>query len=194
MLWIETVNLLLPLTHRRAMLRSFWLIMCFLAGLVTAIVAWSLGWQWPVGIAFSVGALLAALLVVHENLVWSFYRAWNVIARTFVAVSRQVATWLLYFVVFGVVSRVGSHFPLTVPGSSCSSWIERRLSDHNVRRESPAADAESPGRLAWMHDYFRWATHSGNVWAITLLPFLVILRICSKPQTESKEFNIYTLF
>jgi hypothetical protein len=188
------VNILLPATHRRAMLRSFWLIICFLTGLVTAIVAWSLGWPWPVGIALSVGALLASLVLIQENVVWFFYRAWNVFVKMFAAIARQIATWVCYFIVFGVVGRAGSHFPLIASRASGSFWIKRDLLAHNALRESPAANIGTPRRLGWIRDYFRWTIHSGNVWAITLLPFLVILQTCSKPQAETKEFNIYTLF
>jgi hypothetical protein len=176
------------------MLRSFWLIICVLMALVTAIVAWSLGWPWPVGIALSVGALLASLVLIQENVVWFFYRAWNVFVKMFAAISRQVATRVCYFIVFGVVGRAGSHFPLTASRASGSFWIKRDLLVHNVFRESLATNIGSPRRLDWIHDYFRWTIRSGNMWAITLLPFLVILWICSKPQAETKELNIYTLF
>ena len=56
---------------------------------------------------------------------------------------------------------------------------------------SNGAEQKSRG---WLRGYLRWAFQSHNAWAVSLIPFLFMLRIVSTEEPTSSGANIYTLF
>jgi hypothetical protein len=43
-------------------------------------------------------------------------------------------------------------------------------------------------------DYIRWTRQTSNGWALSLLPFLTVLRTLDTEPDRRTEENIYTLF
>lgn len=173
------------------MLRSFWIVISFIAGLAVIVVTWSIGWPRPVGIGLLAGALLVTAVFFLERLIWLFYRGWNrFLVRPFAALAGLVVTRLCYFIVFAAVGRAGSRFPQAVSHPNAGFWIKRDLPDP---RSVPGFVGASSG-IGWVRNYLTWSFQSGNAWAATLLPFLMILRACSRPQADAAVFDIYTLF
>jgi hypothetical protein len=51
--------------------------------------------------------------------------------------------------------------------------------------------SKNPG---WARAYLGWARHSGNGWAIVLLPFLGLLSLFAEDEEEPISVQNYTLF
>jgi hypothetical protein len=185
---------LLPTTHRRAMLRGFWITISAIGGLMIGALAHLFGSSWAIGTGIFAAVLLLALVFIQEAFVWRLYRGWNrLLVRPFTAIVQHVITRLCYFIIFVAVGRAGSRLPVTASSSQNSFWTERDLQAQTDLGSASVRVGFVPEH-GWVRGYCSWARTSGNIWAIALLPFLMILRICSRPQAETAGFNIYTLF
>jgi hypothetical protein len=189
------MNIALPSTPRRAGLRAFWFVVIATAGLLVAVLAGSLGWPRPIATGVLVATLLMTVVFLQQRFVWLCYRAWNrLLVYPFLVISRNVATRLCYFIVFVAVGRTGSRLPLTGSDTSGGFWTLRSSPDLRAYRLPFGPDHGQLRSFGWVCSYVSWAFHSGNTWAVALLPFLAILWVCSGPQEGKIEANIYTLF
>jgi hypothetical protein len=189
------MNIALPSTHRRAELRAFWFVVIVPAGLLVPVLAGSLGWPWPIATGVLVPTLLMTVVFLQERFVGLCYQAWNrLLVYPFLVISRHVATRLCYFIVFVAVGRTGSRLPITGSDTSGSFWTLRSSPDLRAYRVPFGPDHGEPRRFGWVRSYVSWAFHSGNTWAVALLPFLAILWVSRGPQEKKIEGNIYTLF
>jgi hypothetical protein len=186
------MNIALPTTSRRAVLRSFWFVISFLSGLAVMIVAVCLGRLWLITAGAMLAVLLAALVFVRERFVWRLYGAWNHrLAQPLSALSRRLVLKMCYFVIFRAVGRKGSRLPLT-EREGVSAWVSRSsLPPEAYTATFAGADGGGGG---WVRQYLRWAFHSGNAWAAALLPSIILLRLFSGQEEKPVEANIYTLF
>src|SRR5262249_48830046 len=132
---------------------------------------------------------------LKSDIAWRVYRAWNFrLVHQFARIARHVVMRLCYFIIFVSVGRAGSRLLVATTDRDVSRWLERSAADLDPSRLVTLRH----GRSRWLESerrYVRWACESGNVWAIALLPFLAILKICSAPpRADLPVFNIYTLF
>jgi hypothetical protein len=98
-----------------------------------------------------------------------------------------------FFLVFVAVGRTATRRTVASPISG-SAWIPRTAlprDAYSMPFASPSPDAASG---AWMADYVRWARATDNRWALSLLPYLAVLRLLGGDDRKSPERNIYTLF
>jgi hypothetical protein len=187
------MNITLPSTSRRAMLRSFWFVISVLSGLTVAILAFWLGpgMLWA---SVLMTVALAMLVFVKERFVWRLYGAWNSrLARPVSAILQRVVLRLCYFIVFTAVGRAGSRLPRAEREACASFWSPRSSLAAEAYR-APFAAVWEGRRGGWVRQYLIWAFRSGNAWAVALLPYIVLLRLCSSPEEKGVAGNIYTLF
>lgn len=136
--------------------------------------------------------LLGPLVFVQEQFVRRLYGAWNRrIINLLARLTRNAVMGICLFIIFVATGRVGSRLRF---GGHAATW--------ELRDSLPADAYELPfvsqGRLSakvgWIRGYLRWAIRSGNVWSISLIPFLCFLRMLSTEEQKAVEGNIYTLF
>jgi hypothetical protein len=183
------IPLTLPVEERRVVVRSFWAVIaagcgCFV-WLLLRLVGTGLPW------AFGLLAMIATgfLVIGNERLVRRLYHAWNRrIARPLGRVATQIVLRICHFIVFVAVSRAGSRFRFSEAASS-SAWL---AAQHAAR--TPAELLPLQTRPRWIRSYLGWAMHSGNGWAVFLIPFLCLLRMYAVEQEHGTQANIYTLF
>lgn len=186
------ISLTLPRGDRRAVLRSFWLVisLSFASGLWLVFWLFNMPFPWAFGV-FG-GIVLGSFGFVREEFVRRLYGAWNhrvidLLAR----LTSNAVMAICLFIIFLATGRVGSRLRF---GGRATTW-EHRSSLPSDAYEFPFA---SQGRFSmktgWIRDYLRWAIRSGNVWSISLIPFLCFLRMLSTEEQRSLEGNIYTLF
>jgi hypothetical protein len=186
------IPVFLPFDERRACVRGFWLSLCALLAGLFIVVAW---WSHAIreGIA---GVVLAALLgsvpLVGEGFARRAYRAWNHwLVRPFAASAQRVVMATLFLIV-AIVSKMEhrSHGA----ESSGTMWKLRGslpASGYGALFAGGAGDAASG---AWISDYVRWAQRTGNLWATSLLPLLILLKALGGEEETRSQENIYTLF
>ena len=187
------VPLTVPEEDRRIVLRSFWLLISAIFAALASIVAWMIGvpW-WMAGVpVFAVAGLFA---FTKEHLVRRLYHAWNNrIIRPLSNIVTAIILRVCLFLVFATTGRTGSRLQLA--GLSGTMWMAR---DPKLNRTSSfpfvGSEGTTAGSRGWLRSYLRWAFQSHNVWAITLIPFLWMLRMVSTEEPAAAGGNIYTLF
>lgn len=182
----------LPREPNRRELRAFWTLVALAAGTAA-------GWLAPVGTGGS--ALVGAGVVVLVGLPgWlrphraeAVYGAWNRMADL---AGRAAARWIslvTFYVLVTVVSRAGSRMPWEGAGPDGSGWLARPERDPHHAAQHHRAGRPTAGS-SWIRSLAVWARDTGNVWAVTLVPLLALLRLLRPRAGRSLGENIYTLY
>ena len=183
------IPLSLPVEDRRVVVRSFWAVIAAGCGCSVWLFLRLVGLSYPW--AFGLLAMVASglLVIANETLVRRLYHAWN--RRIALRLGKLAADLLLRIcLIIGLVAvgRAGSRFRFSEIASS-SAWLAAQ------KAAQPASERLSLGkRPTWIRSYLRWAMHSGNGWAVVLVPFLWWLRMFAVEQQQGTQGNIYTLF
>lgn len=109
------------------------------------------------------------------------------IARRARKLIRSYILAVIYFVMLPIIALAGSKLALTNSGKS--GWRE-----WGMRSEPPLVKKQS-GK-SWILRYLAWAFRTKNIWAISVLPFILILKGAEEPSGAPSEESlmIYTLF
>ena len=75
---------------------------------------------------------------------------------------------------------------------AASLWTTRRSLDSSEYRHVFVTGTVHTG--GWIANYAAWAWQSGNLWALSLMPFLMMLRFLPSDEERIDQANIYTLF
>jgi hypothetical protein len=187
------ITLLSP--PRRAWLMSFWLAISLGSGLLIGLLsALLISPRW-----FSVGVMLALILAV-PGLRWPQavarpYRMWNRLAHYFGRGAHLCLMGICFAIIVVAVGRKGASLRLARPSATTSLWVPRETlapSAYNSQYSTATAAAPEKG---WIATFVAWAAQSGNVWALSLLPFFILLAALRTHQSKSPfPANIYTLF
>ena len=182
----------LPHPPRRAWLMSFWLTISVLLGLMLVGVLSLISPRWSVlGLMLTLGLLVPG--VVWPQAVGKPYRAWNRLARTFGRGARLLLTGICFCVIV-VAGRTGSSLRLSRPHSLETLWLPRKTLGSTTYLHQHDAPTRESGGKSWIRNYIWWARQSGNLWTISLLPFLILLRTVEPEVRSTYPANIYTLF
>jgi hypothetical protein len=183
--------LALPYHGHRAWVRAFWLAMALWAGLVVGVVV-------PFGPAErAVAAALAAVLVgavpvVRYREARTLYRLGVRASRLYARLARFALLALCYGIIFVAVGAAGSALRLRRPAPGDSLWEAGRTLPPGAYRSQHGA--ESPGTRRRWRAILDWATDSGNAWALTLVPFLLLVAALDTEDEAPYPVGIYTLF
>src|SRR6476469_1633241 len=173
----------LPSTNRRGMVRSFGVVIGFLAGAVLAGAGTALHQLWVCWLGMALGLWLGLLGFYRESLLWKIYWKWNhLLVRPITAVCREVVIRVCYFIVFVAVGRSGSRLRLYAEVGRESFWTTRDSLDTEVEASGLSFRRGKGNVFNWITDYLRWAFRSGNCWAVALLPFLLLIRWLARPR------------
>jgi hypothetical protein len=181
--------MLLPVDPTRYWHRSLCFVFAGLAlfgGVVVAVLTTPI-----VGI---VGIVLSALFLVasvRADGPYRLYHAYNVFTAIYARLMRGVAQGACFAIVASA-RLTGTSLVVALPGSD-SMWTAKGSlpADAYV---NPYAFSSVPGGRGWIRGYVRWARHTHNVWALTLLPFLVVLRSAQQFSDHSIRGEIYSLY
>jgi hypothetical protein len=179
---------------QRSVLVSFWLVLNLAGGLLIGTLAslcLSPGW-------FVSGGVFAAVMAVpgllRPQIVSLPYRAWNKLARGFARAARFWVTGICYHSIFVAVGQTGSAVKLIRPTPHESLWVSRRAFARQ-RYPHPDGIAQELPQRSWISAYCSWAGQSGNFWAISVLPFIIVLAFFEvDEQQNTLPADIYTLF
>ena len=112
---------------------------------------------------------------------------WTKVAYRVAKISRKYTVRVLYFVIFGFIRYAGSQMELKRLRSNTSwdSWEENNGSLVSEQKKT-----------GWMTHYLSWALVPKNLWALPLLPLIVILKSLQDPSDvlPPEALLIYTLY
>ncbi len=188
-------TIVLPSPPRRTRLISFWLVSSAASGGLVGILSALL-----VAPVWSGTGIVLALAMGVSGFLWPQfisrpYQVWNRLARYFASGASLVLMGVCYFVIFVVVGRVGSSLQILRPTSSSSLWLPRETLTPAAYFHQYDVMVNGFPPTGWVRSYFSWALGSGNVWAVCLIPFLLLLKSLQVDQKGSSSLsNIYTLF
>jgi hypothetical protein len=187
------ITLTLPSEDRRSLLRGFWLTLGTLLSAPWLALAW---WfhSWALAaVAVAAAVLVGSIIFAREAFAWRVYRAWNRrLVRPFGQRAARLVMKVCFFIVFAAAGRAGSGAPFATSGADAAWRTRGALAAESYGSVFAAASHGASG--AWVADYVSWARHTGNIWSLSLLPFLAVLRWLPLESERPAEANIYTLF
>jgi hypothetical protein len=187
------VPIALPQNDRQIVLRSFWVVISLTCGAAAWLVGWLVRLPYALSLAVLLAVALSLLVFWNELFVRRLYHAWNnrIIAPIARAVG-EIIMRLCLFLIFAATGRLGSR--LRIEPHASSIWENRSSLPPNAYVLPFPAVGGSNGVRGWIHEYVRWATQSRNIWALSLIPFLVLLKVLVREERPLVEGSIYTLF
>src|SRR5262245_14994309 len=187
--------LTLPSDERRAHVLSF---LCLLSGFVTVfcvLAAWWLHAKIFVACLAIISAGVAVLMLIRPNFAGRAYRAWNRrISHPFAKSAANIVTKVAFFMLFVAGSKTAWRRHFHDAGRTSTSWTPRESLAPTAYAALYAARATPSRRRGWIADYVRWATRTGNVWSVSLLPYFLLLMVLDRDEETAAPANIYTLF
>ncbi|MEE9569586.1 MAG: hypothetical protein V3W37_09385 [Candidatus Binatia bacterium] len=186
--------MVLPYPRRSAWLKGFSVVISTFSGALIGVISWLLGFL-PL---FGVGVFLAIVLVLSA-LKWPQaiskpYRAWNKLAQNVARGMELYLSGICFYVIVGVVSLAGSSLERNPSRNIQSEWQPREMLIPGPHRSQSEVSKESCGRKGWIRTYVSWAINSGNWWAVSLLPFLILLKTLESGRHPEISSDTYTLF
>lgn len=185
----------LPSRPRRAWFMGFWLAIGLCSGLFIGLLAvWLISPPW-----FALG-VIPVLVLAGAGLLWRqvirrAYAVWNRLALHFGRTAQLLLMGICFYIIFVAVGRTGTGLRLAHPPPGTSLWVPRgTLAPHAYASQHGAGDGMSLQK-GWVVMFLSWAVRSGNFWAVSLVPFFILLSALQVDQSESSfPANIYTLF
>ena len=177
---------------RLAHLRAFGVLLSLFYGVIVAMLAWMLRAANPLLTWVLVTSVMVAVSVTTaQQLTW-VYKRWNSLVRW---LSRRTTTAIsaICFCICAALPKNETRFKWKSPSPDASNWAK-------TGPAAPIAEPLGPRALdgrqhpQWARAYARWASPSGNNWAIVLLPFLGLLSVFAEDEEEPVPVQNYTLF
>ena len=175
----------------RGRLYSFWLVQSACAGFLAVIVGKATGVPQFVLAGISLGFLMALVGYAWPNAISGFYHTWDRWAATYAAWASRLLLKICYLVVFTLVRLAGSR--MTRDRKRQTMWMPRTT----TAAEAYGSQSDLPlaaGSQGWVRSYVRWASKSGNLWAVSLLPFLILIAVLDPERSQGYAGSLYTLF
>jgi hypothetical protein len=175
--------LLLPSPPRRSHLRAFVLALGLAGGLaLVGLLALGLT-RWGLGLGMGLCLATASVGLAWPNLFRSPYYAWNRLSGHYLRGVRWSIKTLCFLILVILHQRVGS--PLRLD-TGPPQWTARAPSD--------TFSVAEVGQPDWRAAYVAWARGTGKWWALSLLPFLMVLAALDQELEPVLPSQTYTLF
>ncbi len=116
------------------------------------------------------------------------FKIWSKISRKARKLVRQYVLIIIRYIMFPIISLAGSKMILKKPAGSSlwSEWNEKFYSELIAKQSEKH----------WVVSYILWSYRTKNLWALFLLPFILLLKATEEsgdaPTLESSL--TYTLF
>jgi hypothetical protein len=102
---------------------------------------------------------------------------------------------ICFYMIFVTVGRTGGSLRLARPDATQSLWLPRGTLTPRAYVSQHSAATEASPEKGWIWAFLSWALRSDTVWALSLLPFFILLSALQIDQKKSNfPANIYTLF
>jgi len=116
------------------------------------------------------------------------FKIWSKISRKARKLARQYVLTIIRYIVFPIISLAGSKMILKNPtGSSLWSEWNEKFYPKLIAKQS---------EKHWIVSYTLWSYRSKNLWALFLLPFILLLKATEEQEdAPTLESSLtYTLF
>lgn len=186
--------LMLPSRPRRAWLTSFWLVIAFLGGSVIGVILVILKSAVWFGVGIMIGALIAMPGLLWPQSISILYEKWHKLSEFYARATRVVVKGACFYLVFAACGLVGSTLRLTRPSTGQSMWQPRATHEPSTYLQQYETATKGSLHKGWKRSYVSWAVSSGNLWAVCLLPWLMLVAALDTDEQEGTPSTLYTLF
>lgn len=190
--------MLLPKPPTSSSLRTFWVMLAVVTGALTAGVAALSGGG---ALAWGMGATVALSMGIPGWLrpyaVALPYRAWNWLAILVAGALSRYVTALCLFTVTLAGRPAGATSRFDAGATSGSMWIPRASQPPGAYRSQYHDEGVIGEAGGWTAPMRSWAARTDSRWAVTLVPFLWVLRILDAAPGKERPAaapDIYTLY
>lgn len=186
--------IIMPSRPTQSFVNNFWSVICasfvvFLSGILFPLLGW-----------YGIGIGVIIFLVLHvvgrrwKSVASLFYAKWNQLAKGYANISRWWIERIFFFLILRTVGLWDSSSPLSLSSPTCSMWKRRNTLFPDSEKKHFSNNLSQRRSKGWVGEYVSWAWKSGNVWAVWLIPFLLILTPLEMDEPSARADNIYTLF
>ena len=184
---------LLP-TVRAAYLKSFALSLGLASVLLGGGLSYWLGPRTPVVLIAVTAVVFSLLGILRPSIMARPYKLWNSTARYFARGSRLILMSICFYVVFLAVGRAGTSLKLARPMAALSLWTSKKMIAPAAFHYEFSSIENGLTQKGWFLSYFYWSKTSGQLWALCLVPFLVMLASVEIYTDRRFPAGVYTLF
>jgi hypothetical protein len=188
--------IMLPVKIRRTYLKSFWLVISAVIGLLISGLGSSLISPHCFGLGFMLAVCMALVGLRWPQYILMPYRFWNKLAYGIARVLSLLLLGVCFFIIF-IVARIGStksRLRLDRPAKGESMWVSRGTLPPKAYLSMSSAIMKDPTEKCWISAFVSLVSESGNYWASCLLPFFILLRFLEIGDEIKLPKNIYTLY
>ncbi len=141
------------------------------------------------------GAGLAALIGCrYPSVMKSVYDLWRALTRFYIRLSRLWSIGVCFYVILGITGSTRANLLLQRPPKTSSLWAIWKTPEAELYAKPTAISKTQNQNGYWLTSFLDWAKHPSHVWAYSLLPFVILLRIVEGEQQKQFPTNIYTLY
>ncbi len=187
--------MLLPFPANCFQLKSFWLVMSLIIGLIGGYflnIHFSIGWFLLgiiIGFAFALPGLIRPQIATIP------YRAFNKLVRGLIRFTNECFLLVCFFVIYIAGGKNGTCFKMARPNESKSLWVSICPDSTGVYDRNNGTSLMEFTHRSWFYPLVRWIIKSGNWWMCCLLPYMILLSIFKKEKvTTTPSDNVYTLY
>ncbi len=178
-------------------LRSFWLVLSLIIGLLTGcFLNFLFSPIWIVfGLLITFGLALPGL--IRPQFARMPYRIFNKFVRVFTYCANEWILFVCFFIIYITGGTKGSSLRLTKPNKSESLWEPRSLGSSGICGSGMNKSALLPesSQSGWFFIFVRWVIRSGNWRILYLLPFFILIAVFRKENLSTTiSENVYTLY
>ena len=181
--------ILLPPKPDRLDLNVFWISLSIVA---VATVGWA---AYPSIIApLFVAALSAVIGIRFPNVVKRGYAFWRSLGRFYVRLARIWSIGVCFYVILGITGSTRRNLFLSRPPKGFSMWAPWITPEAALYSKPIETARRSRVNTYWLTSYLAWAKNPRHLWAVSLLPFVLLLRLVEGGEKREFPSNIYTLY
>jgi hypothetical protein len=139
-------------------------------------------------------APLSASGMIYPSLLIIPYRIWNKCAKLYARFAQISLMAIAYHFIVRIVGLMALSGQFKPARSGISAWVPRRT----ITVLAYDSQYEAPDHLSihapWTAGFVSWARRTPNVWAVCLLPFMILVSILEPEEEREQVSDIYTLF
>ena len=185
----------LPLPPTEVRLKSYWLVISFIGGLILAyLFSWRFAFHWlPWSLMTTVVIAIPGILKPHIALLP--YKIHNICARIFARLAKECILWVCFCIMSIAIGKkiesLDSH-PTLERQSHWFSHEGLEIEGEGVEKRKMIIEVKPKG---FVRHFGQWTMQSGHWWTWLLLPFLALLSVYEREEgTYRVPENIYTLY
>ncbi len=122
------------------------------------------------------------------------YDLWRIMTQLYIRLSRLWSIGVCFYAILGITGSTRVNLLLQRPPRASSLWALWKTPEAELYAKPTAISTTRNRNGYWLSSFLDWARHPRHIWAYSLLPFVILLRLVEGEQQKQFPTNIYTLY